>query len=295
MGAFGIDTSPVTTQEKNQGATVAAMTTGSSPAPTIFSQVVVIHAGLCREVGITANEFLPAPKNELPSWCGNIIKQFGKTIFKPVSKLRPKGKVDWRNYGRAIGILERYKTFWSHDVPRIIEQEFGDLSDEQWNRIESRLGLDEVRVCLIKTLNRTVTDEEPLEKLYAEASERHLENLESHKRVALYHVAQQGAKEAGLFYKGMGGGYGLFLDEHANFSGASNRTNIYCTLLASMMEVEKLRRTLPPKTRAQYYNELAEVFRLPPKAYGWFNDVCDDIKFPLNNLGRKRHLPALIL
>jgi hypothetical protein len=36
----------------------------------------------------------------MPGWCGNIVKQLGKTILKPVLRLRPNGKVDWRNFGR---------------------------------------------------------------------------------------------------------------------------------------------------------------------------------------------------
>jgi hypothetical protein len=55
-----------------------------------------------------------------------------------------------------------------------------------------------------------------------------------------------------------------------------------------MLDVEKLRRTSPPTTRSQFYDRLTPIFNLTPRAYDWFNDVCDDIKLPLNNLGRKR-------
>ncbi len=283
------------TQQKSEGVTVAAISTDSSPALTIFDQMVVIHSALSKEVGIAPSELLPKPKIEIPEWCGNVVKQLGKTILKPISKLRPKGKVDWRNYGRTLTIMERYKTFLKHDVPRILEEEIGNISDERWKGIEAQLGVDEMRACLIKGINRPVADDEPLERLFDEAFARQFENLERHRQVALYHVAQQGAKESALFYKGMAEGYELFIDERADFCGNRGRANIYLELLSCMLDVEKLRRTLPPTTRAQYFNKLAKVFKLPIDGYDWFQDVCDDVKFPLNNLGRKRRSSALIL
>lgn len=269
--------------------------TAGSPTLTVFDQWVVLNSALRRELGLAPDTTLSKPKFELPQWCENIVKQLRKTIFKPILKLRPRGRIDWRNYGRMITIAERYKTFLIHDVPRILEEEFGDMTEDDWKRIEPQLGLDKIRASLIKALNRPVADDEPLEKLVSEVIDRQLENLEKQRQTALRHVAQQSSRDVGFFYKGMAEGYELFIDERADFCGDRGRADIYLNLLGCMMDVEKIQRTLPPTTRAQYYDDLAKVFRLTPKAYDWFNDVCDDIKFPLNNLGRKRRSPALIL
>jgi hypothetical protein len=169
------------------------------------------------------------------------------------------------------------------------------MADEQLENIESRLGLDKIRARLIQFLNRPVTDDEPLEKLCDEARAKVFENLDRHKEIAFRHVAQQRPKIASLFFKGVAEGYELFVDERADFCGDRGRTDVYLNLLSCFIEVEKLRRTLPPTTRSEYYDRLTKVFKLPPKAYDWFNDVCDDIKFPLNDLGRKRRAAAPIL
>ena len=263
-------------------------------APSIFDQLIIISDALYKETGIPMPETLPKPKFALPAWGGNIVKQLSKTILKPVLKLRPQGKVDWRNFGKTIGIVERYKAFIHHDAARILEAELGDITEEQWNRIEAQLGLEDVRTNVIKTLNRTVADNEAFEDLVGEAFERQFEVFDKMRQNAFFHVASQDAKTAALFFKGMAEGYECFLDEQANFCGDRGRANIHCVLLGCMMEVEKLRRTAPPTTRAQYYDELAPVYRLSPRAYDWFNDVCDDIKFPLNHLGRKRQSPSPI-
>lgn len=281
--------------QKQKDATVESTSTTGSPVPTAFEQMVVTISAMRKEAGLSPIEIVPKPKFEMPQWCGNIVKQLGKTILKPLLKLRPMGKVDWRNYGRMITIMERYRTFLIYDLPRIIEEELGDITEEQWKRVEPQLGLDNIRAYLIKVLNRPVADDEPLEKLADEVFERVFENLEKQKQTALYHVAQQNHKNTVLFYKGMAEGYELVIDEQAKFCGDRGRANIHMNLLSCMMDVEKIRRTLPPTTRSQYYDELVKVFKMTPKAYDWFNDVCDDIKFPLNNLGRKRRTPAVIL
>lgn len=282
-------------KRNSKEAAVSASATDGNLVPTVFDQLVVINAELCSELEIVPNAALPRPRIAMPGWCGNIVKQFGKTIFKPIRKLAPQGKVDWRNYGKLVGMIERYKTFLIHDVPRIAEEELGDITDEQWKRIEPQLGLDQTRACLIKALDRPVADDESLENLGVEAVERQFEALETHRQVALAHVASQDSKATALFYKGMGEGYESFLDERGKFCGDRGRTDIHLTLISCMMEVEKFRQKLPPTSRPRYYDSLTKVFRLTPKAYDWFNDVCDDIKFPLNNLGRKRRDPALIL
>jgi hypothetical protein len=188
--------------------------------------------------------------------------------------------------------MERYKTFITHDMPRILEKEWGDITEEQWEIIEPQLGLDKMRAHLIKVLNRPVTEDELLEDLVNEALERQLESHENHKQIAFFHLATQGPKNVALFYRGLMEGYELFINEHAQFCGDRGRTEVFLCLLPCMLDAEKLRRTVPKTTRPQFYDILAKVFNLPANAYGWFNDVCDDIKFPINPRPRKNKLIA---
>ena len=164
---------------------------------------MVIQSGLAREMDLVATGKTAEAERTLPPWCLNIIRQFGKTILKPIIKLRPNGEVNWRNYGKLVGIVERYKAFVIHDVPRILEEELGDVTDEQWKKIEPLLGLDKVRARLIKVLERTVAADEPVGKLVDEVWERQSERLEQQRRTAFFHVAQQSPRVASLFFKGM--------------------------------------------------------------------------------------------
>jgi hypothetical protein len=280
---------------QDQGSSVSGEKSDDSATLTVFEHSVVVADALYKEANIPTSEVLPKPKFAMPDWCGNIVKKLCKTILKPVLRLRPNGKVDWRNFGKTVGIVERYKAFILHDVPRILEQEFGDMTEEQWKRIEPLFGIDDARIHLVKLLNRPVADTETLEDLLDEAFERQFATFDKMRQNALFHLTSQDARTIGLFYKGMAEGCNCFLDEQANFCGDRGRANIHFILLGCMMEVEKLRRTAPPTTRAQYYDELTPVYRLSPCAYDWFNDVCDDIKFPLNHLGRKRQSPSPIL
>jgi hypothetical protein len=93
----------------------------SSSEPTMFEQLLVINTALNEEMEVVSTENSPKPEIKMSQWGRIIVKQLGKTVFKPILKLRPKGKVDWRNYGRMVTVMERYKTFISHDVPRILE------------------------------------------------------------------------------------------------------------------------------------------------------------------------------
>lgn len=261
---------------------------GSPVTPTAFEQLDPILHALKEEMDGQPDAGAPRPKSQLPGWCRNITRRLGQTILRPVIKLRPNGRVNWRNYGRMVGLLERAVSFYRHDVPRIIEQELGDMTAEDWKRIEPVLGLEKLRSMIVKRLNRVVADDEPLEELVDEAMEQMLAGFQRQREIALRHVAGQSPKVARLFYKGISEGYELFLDASAKFCGDRGRASIHLDLLACMLEVEKLRRTSPPTTRSQFYDRLTPIFNLTPRAYDWFNDVCDDIKLPLNNLGRKR-------
>lgn len=259
---------------------------------TVFDQVMAVTSAMRVEMGLASIQPEAGPKVEVPRWGRNVIQQLRKTIFRPVLKLCFRGEVNWRNYGRMIGILDRAHAFWEFDVPRILAEEFGDMTDEQAARIEARMGLDQLRAWCVKVLGRPVAEDEPLEKLVDEIWSRVVAHRERIRQAAFRHVALQPPKVAALFYKGMAEGYTSFLDEEGEFCGDRGRTNVYLSLLGCMLEVEKLRRTLPPTTRRRFYDSLTETFKLPSNAHGWFAEICDDIKFPLNNLGRPRRNSA---
>jgi len=253
--------------------------------PTIFEQVAAIHSALVREMDLVPSGKTSEPQPAIPQWCLNILKQFRKTVLKPITKLRPNGEVNWRNYGRLIGIMERSRSFVDHDVPRILEEEFGEVTDEQWKKIEPMLGLDKARTHLIKVLGRPVADDEPLENLFDEAWQLHVNRLERQKAAAFSDVARQTPRIGSLFFKGMAEGYQSFIDELGSLCGDRGRTEIYTCLIAFMVDVERIRRTSPQKTRSRFYDDLCKVYRLPAGEYEWFSDVCDDIKFPIKSVG----------
>jgi hypothetical protein len=87
----------------------------------------------------------------------------------------------------------------------------------------------------------------------------------------------------------MAEGFELFIDGEAKFCGDRGRTEIYMCLISFMTDVEKIRRTLPQKTRPKFYDDLRKVYRLPAGAYDWFSDVCDDIKLPIKSVGAPRN------
>lgn len=278
-------------KSKRQPAAAPTAANGCNTA-TVFDQMVAVNSALGVEMGLPSIEPEAELKVEVPNWGRNIIQQLRKTIFKPVLKLRFRGEVNWRNYGRMIGILDRARAFWEFDAPRILAEELGDITEQQAKRIEPRLGLDQLHARCVKVLGRPVAEEESLEKLLDEIWDREVAHKERIRQAAFRHVAQQPPKVAALFYKGLAEGYTLFLDEEAGLCGDRGRTNVYLSLLSCMLEVEKLRRTSPPTTRPRFYDSLTKTFKLPAKAHGWFAGICDDIKFPLNNLGRPRRSPA---
>ncbi len=78
---------------------------------------------------------------ETPQWTKNICQKLKNTILKPILKLKPTRKFSWRNYGRCIGIFERYKTFLAKDVPRMLKEDGLDkIGKKRWAKIEPLLG-----------------------------------------------------------------------------------------------------------------------------------------------------------
>ena len=258
--------------------------------PTVFEQLTDVGSEIAKAMANPSEPMPAESKRKPPGWSLEIIDRLRKTVLKPILKaihrLRSTNGFNWRDFGRLVGVVERYKTFVLHDAPRIWEAEFGDVTEEECQRIEPRLGLDKLRVLLIQVLNRPVSDDEPLEKLGEEFLERVWKHFEKLRQDALYHVAQQDAKNTALFYVGMAEGYRMFLNEDGGLSGDKGRTDIYLELIACQLEIEKMRRMLPAKSRGDLYNQLKQRVKFPPDGRKWFNDICDEIGLSMKSRGR---------
>ena len=171
---------------------------------TVFSQMMNLQCELLEEL-----DQGPLPHwrmtSESQHWMKNICQNFRRTIFKSMLKLRPKRKFSWRNYGRSIGLMERYKTFLKKDAPQILQANGFNkkISKKKWAEIKPHLGLKEMRQYYLKILERPANDKTSLRKLFEAILTKVLVNLEKHKEVADFHLANQDAKTAQMFLKGM--------------------------------------------------------------------------------------------
>jgi hypothetical protein len=271
--------------DDKSGGEVNSSASGRNVEPTIFARMMDLHCELRNAVGL---EPLPGwePTNSTPEWAKNICIRYRQTILKSILKLKPKRRVNWQNYGRCIGLIERCKVFYTHDVPKILKKEGLDrLSEKQQAKFDAVSGEEEMREYYLKMLKRPLSDKASLEELLTLASKPKLEDLDKHRQVALYHVANQDAKAGKMFYKGMNEGYSIFLNEDGEFSGDDRRADVYGELLAFQYEVEKMRRTLPAKTRKDLRIELKKSPAFQDRGQEWFNDVCDEIKLSMKGVG----------
>jgi len=253
--------------------------------PTLFARMMDLHCELREAVGL---EPLPGWKrtNSTPEWAKNICLRYRQTILKSVLRLKPKGRVNWRNYGRCVGLMERCKVFYKHDVPKILKADGLDrLSKKQQERLDAISGEQEMREYYLKVLKYPLADKISLEELLTLVARSKLEDLDKHRQVALYHVANQDAKNGKMFFKGMNEGYSIFLNEEGEFSGDDRRADVYGELLAFQYEVEKMRRVLPAKTRKDLRAELKKSPTFQDRGENWFNDVCDEIKLSMKGVG----------
>jgi hypothetical protein len=258
------------------------------PPQTAFELMMNVQCGLRAEVGL---EPLPHWKQttETPQWTKNIYVKLRNTILKSVLKLKPDGIVNWRNYGRCIGIVERYKTFLSHDVPRILaDEDLDKLSSHELEKLQPLLGEEQARQYCLKLLELPANDKTPLPALADKVLEIQLENLEKLKKIAFCHVANQDAKTGAIFMKGMGEGYIIFLNEEGEFTGDDRRADIHLELIAWQYDIEKMRKSALPRMRKKLFGELRELPEYHKKKQDWFDDVCKDIKLSLGKPGRPR-------
>jgi hypothetical protein len=222
-----------------------------------------------------------------PKWVKNIYGNFRRTLLRPLVKLKPRRKLNWRYYGRIIGILERFKKFYTHDIPKILEDEgFDKISDREWARIEPLLGLDRLHDYFLTLLKFPADSIIPTERLVAMAQHKALVNLERIKQRALGHVSHQDPKTTELFWKGISEGYTAVLNSDGEFSADDRRADIHFELLAMQYEVEKLRRVLPPKNNKHLVAELRKNPEFKNQTDDWFKDVFKKVKLSIGRRGR---------
>lgn len=224
-----------------------------------------------------------------PGWAKNICERLRRTILKSVLKLRPNPKagISWRNYGRCIGIMKRYRVFLHQDVPQIFEREgLNDISPEEWEKIQPLLGEETAREYYLKLLNRPADDPAPLEELTQLAIEKQLANLEALEQLAFFHVSHQSAKTGNIFLKGISEGFTAFLNEDGEFTGDDRRADVHLELLACQHDIEKMRRSLPQKNNKHLVRELRKLPEFKNKSQDWFNEVFKSIKLSIGPRGR---------
>lgn len=262
--------------------------TAKCSQPTVFELLMNLQCDLRVEMNL---EPLPHWKqtSQTPDWAKIIYRKLCSTILKSVLKLRPKSKtkVNWRNYGRIIGLNERYKTFLAKDAPQILQREgFNKISKKKWDKIQPLLGEEDARQYCLKFLDRPANDNTSLSELAEIVLRRQLENLEKQKQIAFWHLANQSAKTVAIFLKGMGEGYTVFLNEEGEFSGDDRRAGIHLELIAWQYDIEKMRRLVPHKTSNHLIGELKTLPEFKNKTQDWFQDVFKDIKLSIGRRGR---------
>lgn len=226
------------------------------------------------------------PKQSTPEWAKNICIRYRQTIFKSVMKLKPGQQVNWRNYGRCIGLIERCKTFYTDEVPKLLKREGLDrLTKEQQAKLDAIFGEEEMREYLLKVAGRSQDDPITTEELAVFLCQKQNEQMERHRQVAFFHVANQDVKKANLFWKGVSEGFLIFLDEDGQFRGDDRRANVCGALLGYQYEVEKMRRMLPAKTRVDLRDGLKNFSDFQDGGQAWFNDICRDIKLSMKGRG----------
>jgi hypothetical protein len=269
---------------------VHAAAEAKTGAPTLLDMIDTVQYELANAANVPVNQLPPKRFLKTPEWVQKIGNVFTKTIFKPVLKLKPKRKMDWKNFGKIIGVLDRQKTFFTVDIPRILEEDgMGKMTARQLVKIFPRRDRVKLRQRWIKELNRPVSDDEPWEKLAEDVMAQRIARMDKLKQIALVHVAQQSARNHGKFLAGMALGYKLLFDDRCGLCGDRGRAEIHLELLSSQYEIEKMRRMLPARPLTDLQSYVGQSFKFHPdehKAKRWFKDVCDKICLSMKGRGR---------
>ena len=246
--------------------------------PTLLESLAGFEVAAWKECGLEIEPLPSVQPCAVPEWGKKIFGQFRKTVFRTLIKLRPGTGFNCQQFGKLVGVGNRFIKFLQSDLWRIVAEEGWDkISDEDWERIQPRAQL---RACLASVLNRPVGEHESDDDLACEVIDRIIKRLEDLRTFAFQFISTRGARDERFFYKGLAQGYSLFMDDECRFCGDRGRTEIYTELLASQFEIEKMRRMLPPKKDEDLYAHLERWYKFPnSREYGsaWLRNVCDDI------------------
>jgi hypothetical protein len=225
--------------------------------------------------------------SDTPGWVKNIYKHFRRTLLKPLLKLKPNRKINWRYLGRIVGIMERFKKFFTHDVPAILKAEGIDkISDKEWAEIEPLLGFERAREYYLQVLNLPANSIISNVRLAEMTLYKQLVNLEAMKQRLLLHLSYQDAKTSDLFWEGVSEGHTAVLNTDGEFTADDRRADIHMELLAMQYEVEKMRRILPPKNSKHLVAELRKNPEFKSRTDDWFKDVFKKLKLSIGPRGR---------
>ncbi|HEX3797327.1 MAG TPA: hypothetical protein VH413_01395 [Verrucomicrobiae bacterium] len=199
----------------------------------------------------------------LPSWAGNICEQLHRTIFKRLVDLKPGGEqVDWRNFGRLLGVWQRQFTFL----------------DDAWEGTES-----------VSPEEATAPPTEPPDSFKIVPQSDLLQAVHDSLKDSIFNSLSETPVHLNDFLSGLAEGHELFLDPQGQFTGDRGRTAIYFILLGRWMEIEEMRSVHPPKTILNLYEVLAPSLGDPRlERFDWFCDVCNEIGLFVKGRGRPR-------
>ena len=185
--------------------------------PTLLEFLAGVHQEANKQFEVPLEITDTVRPTPLPEWGKQIVSKFGKTILKPLHKLRPSpNKVNIQNFGKSVGVISFGITFFRIEVHKIEEAEGLDkISPEQWEEIQPSV---QMRAYVIKKLGRPVGQTERLEDLQNEAVEKQIKQWEEMRSQAFLLMSQRSRKENALFNKGFTQGYELLMDEDGNFA-----------------------------------------------------------------------------
>jgi hypothetical protein len=168
---------------------VEPVAAGKGSRPTVLEFLNGLQIDMAKAAGLPVEHKTGGEEGKRPKWSLNIVDRLRRTNLQRLLKLRPAGEIHWQNYGKIIGVLERERTFFWVDLPRIIEQEGLDkITDEQWEKIQPK---EPLRSHVIKLLNRPMSDGESLDELVEEVIKRLVESLEKRRQMAFLHASQR--------------------------------------------------------------------------------------------------------
>jgi hypothetical protein len=234
----------------------------------------------------------------LPDYCYNIFKVFQKTFFKgfpllsetvlvtdqarlssakTIEEAKKGIRIDWKNLGRAFGILLRCVRFGDLEAEKSLGQEgFGDLPPAQTKElfivIFGKKWLEENGAEIA-----TQTPEIFFTGLLNQYIGTHVEKIEGSQANLALTAYQWSPTAMAEFTAGIAEGMNGFMDGDGQFVGESLRAGIYGFLLLAWPEIKAMIESNPKKTLSDLHEWLKPFMRRDMIAYidiETLRDVC---------------------